>query len=164
MMSGRTILRRFGACIAPDLAMLQPDLRKRNVEVLLVSYGDAESNRHLAEEHGLQCPILLQEQSEPLEAFRHLGTPVAYLLDEQGRVAQPLAVGADQVPALAQEAASGRKRLPGERALSESWIKRQGLKAGTPARTRRAPHTGVRGLSVDAPATPRWQGGGASID
>ena len=61
MMSGRTILRRFGTCIAPDLATLQPDLRKRNVEVLLVSYGDAQSNRHLAEEHGLQCPILLHK-------------------------------------------------------------------------------------------------------
>jgi peroxiredoxin len=50
----------FCTRIAPDLARLQPDLRKRHVELLLVSYGDADSNRQLAEEHGFQCPILLQ--------------------------------------------------------------------------------------------------------
>jgi hypothetical protein len=34
-----------------------------------------------------------------------MGTPVAYLLDTEGRVAEPLAYGADEVPALARRAA-----------------------------------------------------------
>lgn len=131
---------KCGFCdlIAPDLAKLQADFQKQNVQLLLVSYGDAESNRELAEEHGLECPILLLGKSQTLDAFRSLGTPVAYLLDEGGRVAEPLAVGAEQVPALAREVATAgakKKKTPfgGKRDLSESRIERDGLKAGTPA-------------------------------
>ena len=50
--------------------------------------------------------------------------------------------GSDEVPELAREAASdrpGKKRLPGERPLSESRIERNGLKAGTPAPPFRLP-------------------------
>ena len=106
--------------IATDLARLQAEFHQRKVELLLVSTGDAESNRELAEKHGLECPILLQkDDSQVLDAFRGLGTPVAYLLDEQGRVAQPLAVGAKKVPELAREAIAQpkNKRLPRERRL-----------------------------------------------
>jgi peroxiredoxin len=126
----------FCDLIAPDLAVLQADLSKRNVQLVLVSYGDAEANSALAEEHGLACPILLLQKEQRLEAFTHLGTPSAYLLDAQGQVLRPVAVGADQVLALAREAAAPRakgKRLPGERPLSESHIERHGLKPGTPA-------------------------------
>jgi len=121
--------------VAPDLAGLQSDLRKANVELLLASYGDAADNRPLAEENGLRAPILLQDKPH-IEAFAHLGTPVAYLLDEQGRVAEPLAVGADRVPELARRAADRKRtRLPGERDLSHSRIRRDGLPAGSTAPT-----------------------------
>jgi peroxiredoxin len=123
----------FCAQIAPDLAELEPKLRKRNTELLLLSYGDAEPNRALAEEHGLRSPILLQETGNPLPAFMGLGTPVAYLLDEEGRVAEPLAFGAIEVPELVRAAAEGRKRLASERSLDESRIERDGLKPGTRA-------------------------------
>jgi peroxiredoxin len=127
----------FCDLIASDLAKLQADLRRRNVELLLVSSGDADSNRELAKKYRFECPILLLNPTEQLKPFDGMGTPVAYLLDEQGRVAQPVAIGANEVPALAREAAEGkdgvRKRLPVERPLSESRIKREGLKAGTPA-------------------------------
>jgi peroxiredoxin len=119
--------------IAPDLAALQDDLRKRKVELVLLSYGDVESNRRLAEEHGLECRILLLDGSAELQPFHGLGTPVAYLLDEEGRVAEPLAVGALDVPALARAAASGRKQLSNERSLAESRLEREGLEPGTPA-------------------------------
>jgi peroxiredoxin len=122
--------------IAPDLARLQPDLKQHNVQLVLAAHGDAETNRKLAEEHGLDCPILLQKDSS-LEAFQSLGTPVAYLLDEDGKVAQPIAIGAEQVPALAQKTATDGtadeakgKKLASERPLSESRIVRDGLKAG----------------------------------
>ena len=71
-----------------------------------------------------------------LEAFDGLGTPAAYLLDEAGNVAAPIAMGASHVPALAREAAAVGDpylRLPGEKALAESRIERTGLKAGTVA-------------------------------
>jgi peroxiredoxin len=119
--------------IVPDLARLQGDLRGRKTELLLVSYRDSESNRALAEDHGLGCPILLQPEHEPVEAFARLGTPAAYLLDEKGRVAKPLALGADQVPLLAREAAGGRPRLGSERPLAESRIARTGIPVGSRA-------------------------------
>jgi peroxiredoxin len=118
--------------IAPELATLQGDLRTHKTELVLVSRRDAESNRRLAEEHGLDCAILLQSDAESLPAFGQLGTPVAYLLDEKGRVAKPLALGAKEVPELAQ-AAAGKKKLRTERSLAESRLEREGLKRGTPA-------------------------------
>ena len=126
----------FCDLIAPELASLQSDLKKHNVQLLLVSYASAESNRKLADEHGLKCPILLTKDSETLEAFKNEGTPTAYLLDEKGRVAHPLASGADQVLALARETTAGRPKRKGllrVQPLSESRIERGGLKAGSPA-------------------------------
>src|SRR5437867_363015 len=139
----------FCDLIAPDLAQLQPDLHKRNIQLLLVSYGDREPNRKLAREHGLKCPILLMKDSQRLEAFRNEGTPVAYLLDEEARVARALAEGAQQVLALAREAAGGvlkSKRLLRMRPLSESRIEREGLKPGAVAPTFRLPD--IHGCSV----------------
>lgn len=128
----------FCDLIAPDLSKLQAALGEQNVRLLFVSYGDAEANRKLLAEHGLECPVLLKKESEPMKAFEGMGTPVAYLLDEEGRVARPVAVGANEVPELAREAAADdggkrKKRPRGERPLSESRIEREGLKAGTPA-------------------------------
>jgi peroxiredoxin len=119
--------------IAPDLAGLQGKLRKRKTELVLVSYGSREVNRMLVEEHGLTCRVLLQRDGETVEGFAHMGTPVAYLLDEKGRIAKPVAVGSREVPELAVHAAGRRGRLQTERPVSESRIEREGLKAGTPA-------------------------------
>jgi peroxiredoxin len=119
--------------IAPELGALESGLHKRGVELVLASYGDVESNRRLASEHGLECRILLLDGSAELEPFTGLGTPVAYLLDEEGRVAEPLALGALDVPALARAAAGERKQLPSERSLDESRLEREGLEPGTPA-------------------------------
>jgi peroxiredoxin len=125
----------FCELIAPDLARLEPQLEKQGVHLVLASYGDADANRRLAQEYGLACSILLQPDAQPLAAFRQLGTPVAYVLDEAGCVAEPLASGADAVldlaRALAAPRANARKPLPRERPLSESRIERNGLSAGT---------------------------------
>ena len=134
----------FCALLATDLARLQGDLRVAGVQLVLVSLDDAESNRQLAVESGLKCPILLMPGGHPLveEAFRHMGTPSAYSLDEQGTVAKPRGVGVEAILALARDALGdqpARKRLPGERPLTESRIERNGLKAGTRAPLFRLP-------------------------
>jgi peroxiredoxin len=133
--------------IAPDLAALSPNLAE-DARVVLVSRGDIEANRRHAEEHGLDYPILLQGSAQALSAFGKVGTPAAYLLDPAGRVARPLAIGANQVPALAgeltgkggrkpaslePEGRNGRNPLPGARPLAQSRLERDGLKAGTVA-------------------------------
>src|SRR3989449_1475974 len=127
----------FCDMLAADLAPLQTALKKNNTEVVLVTYGDVESNRKLAVEHGLDSTILLIENSPAKEfivneLFKHRGTPSAYLLDEQKRVIQALAVGMDDILRIAREACDRQgsiRKLP----LTESRIVRDGLKAGTPA-------------------------------
>ena len=52
------------------------------------------------------------------ETFKDQGTPVAYLLDQQGKVAQPVALGGDEILALTRGVVGNRAkrtRLPGER-------------------------------------------------
>lgn len=137
----------FCDLIAPELAQLQPSLRKRKIELVLASYGDAESNRELGAEHGLECPILIQD-GRTIDAFAGVGTPAAYLIDEEGRVARPLAVGAAEVPELARQVAA-RTRLSGEREVSESRIERNGLPAGSPAPTFSLPDLGGRTVSLE---------------
>jgi len=145
---------RCGFCdlIAPELAQAEAALEQVNVQMLLVSCGTAETERKLAEEHGLKSPILLAASFAGLEAFENLGTPSAYLLDEEGKVAKPLAVGAEQVPALVGEILpekAQRTRLPGERPLSESRIERNGLKAGTLAPNFTLPEVRGGTISLD---------------
>lgn len=108
---GRSVLLvnwspQCGYCrkIVPELASAQLALNSRNVDLVLVALGTAEENLALLQEMGLDCTLVLQ-QNALLEEFGGLGTPVAYLLDAEGTVASPLAVGADRVPTLAREAA-----------------------------------------------------------
>jgi len=151
----------FCDMLAAELAPLQTALKKNNTEVVLVTYGDVESNRKLAVEHGLDSTILLIESSPAKEfivneLFRHRGTPSAYLLDEQKRVIQALAVGMDDILRVAREAcdrhpalgavSKGGHRPPLQR---ESRIVRDGLKAGTPAPAFRLPDIHGGTVSLD---------------
>ena len=95
----------FCDSIAPQLASLEPSFQRRNVQLLLLAHGESAPNREGAAEHGLKCPILLVGGREEGGAFETEGTPVAYLVDEDGRVAAPVARGADRVLALALELA-----------------------------------------------------------
>jgi peroxiredoxin len=97
---------RCGFCvnIAPELAELQPDLRRRGVEMVFLTFGEAEENRALLQEHGLEPTALLLEPGEN-EVFPGIGTPSAYLVDEEGKAASELQVGANMVPDLARTAA-----------------------------------------------------------
>jgi peroxiredoxin len=124
----------FCEAIVEDLAKLQPALEKRGVDVVLVSRGDPEENRSMVNGHGLDARILLQPGGTGMiDAFARTGTPAAYLVDEHGRVAKAMALGADQVPELAREAAGRQIKLATERSLSESKLMRDGLPPGSPA-------------------------------
>ena len=94
----------FCVRIAPELAKLKQAFQAHNVELVLASGGDADSNLKLAREHGLEPSVRLLQEAPAIPAFQNFGTPVAYLLDEQGRIAKPIAVGADNVPVLARYA------------------------------------------------------------
>jgi peroxiredoxin len=148
---GRRVLLTYwspecGFCdmAAGELAALQLELRKANTELLLVSDDNAESNRKLIAEHSLNCRVLLMGENSAAykylagEVFQNCGTPSAYLLDEEHRVSQPLAVGMVEVVELARQAAATVKPAPKAGMLktlpiSASRIEREGLPAGTPA-------------------------------
>jgi peroxiredoxin len=139
----------FCDLIAPELAGLQRDLRVRDTQLVLVSWGAPEEIRAHAQEHGLECPILLVGGEAPLAAFTNMGTPAAYLLDEQRRVTRPAAIGADDVLSLAREAGRRRTMLRTEKSLRESRLERDGLKAGTPAPTFDLPDVGGGTVSLE---------------
>jgi peroxiredoxin len=131
----------FCEAIADDLASLESDLEKQNAQIVLLSTGDEPFNRERTAVRGLKTTVLLLKGQQIPQPFVQQGTPVAYFLDERAQVAAPFASGADEVLALARQAANSagfesnrqRRRLKSERSLAESHIERNGLKAGTRA-------------------------------
>jgi peroxiredoxin len=107
-----------------------------------------EENRKLFAEHRVRCPVLLQQGMEIASQYQCNGTPMGYLIDEQGQIASELAIGAPALLALgnapaAPVAVNGNGHAPGaqggKRSVEESAIERNGLPAGTPAPEFRLP-------------------------
>jgi hypothetical protein len=67
--------------------------------LLVVSTGTVEANRAL----GLRAPVLLDQQLTAGRQFGASGTPMAVLLDAEGRIASELVAGAPAVLALAND-------------------------------------------------------------
>jgi peroxiredoxin len=145
-----------GFCVQmlPDLAVLARDGADGRPVPLVVSSGPAEMNRQLFEQHGIRDPVLLQKQTEVATAYQAWGTPIGYLIDEQGRIASEIAEGAQAVLALAGApplaaaghdghgaAAHGNGHRPFRsiRSSADSRINRDGLPAGTPTPDFRLP-------------------------
>jgi peroxiredoxin len=81
-------------------------------QVLVVSRGEAEENRRKVRQQRLTLPVALQKQWEVSRRYAMFATPIAYLIDEQGRIAHDVAIGVEPILALARDAAStanGRK-------------------------------------------------------
>lgn len=95
---------RCGWCdvLAPDLASSHQALRAAGVDLVLITQGGLEENDELLARHGMTPDRLLVLGGRPNSVFKERGTPAAYLLDETGHVAAPLASGAREVPALVQ--------------------------------------------------------------
>jgi len=99
---------RCGFCdrIAPDIIELQPHLQREGIDLVLLSIGNREDNEEKLSSLGVQSPLALKDDVDPeVDPFRGLGTPSAYLLDEDGRTMSELAVGAFDVPKLMRETA-----------------------------------------------------------
>lgn len=125
---------------------------------LIVTTGEEQLNREIVGRHALRCPVLLQEEMIVASAFQVGGTPMGYLIDEQGNIASTLAAGADALLALAgahaqpatREDRTGRKpKYRGNRTLADSRINRHGLPAGTPAPSFRLARVGGGELALE---------------
>lgn len=80
-----------------DLKAWEADPPADAPHLVVVSTGTVEANQAL----GLRAPVLLDQGFATGSAFGANGTPMAVLLDEQGRIAAPVAAGAPAVLALA---------------------------------------------------------------
>src|SRR5262249_46408744 len=114
---------------------------------LVITTGDAERNRQLVSEHGIRCPVLIQEKMEVAATYQAHGTPTGYLIDEEGKIASGLAIGAQalldradgKAAELPEPSRNGHGPQLGSRDLSQSKINRGGLAPGTPAPDFRLP-------------------------
>jgi len=81
----------------PDLKDLENSSSKEASKILVVSAGTGEANKAM----GLRSPVVLDPQFAVGRAFGAAGTPSAVLVDEPGRLASEVAVGAPAVLGLA---------------------------------------------------------------
>jgi peroxiredoxin len=162
--ASRRLLQRLGA--AGD--------RELDAMPLLVSTGPASANRELVARFGVRHPLLVQEEREVAAVYRADGTPVAFLVDEQGFLASSPARGLtavlalaglgtapNEVPNEAPDAAPDAAR-PEPRAvaadftpsalppiLTGSRLRRNGLRPGEPAPAFRLPDLRGEERSLD---------------
>jgi peroxiredoxin len=78
------------------------ELEEQGYPLVLVTHGELEANKRLAAEHGWQCDALIEPEDawDVMLAYQAMGTPSGYLVDEEGRIASPVALGGDAVLAL----------------------------------------------------------------
>ena len=90
-----------GPCevLAPDLVKLAGD--RDDVQVVMISRGNAELNKQKAEHHAYPFPVLLQKSWEISKQYGMFATPIGYLIDEDGVIVKDVAVGNDAILALA---------------------------------------------------------------
>jgi thiol-disulfide isomerase/thioredoxin len=82
-----------------DLKEIEQEAGEKISQMLIVSQGDIEANR----EQGLKSRMVIDDGFTMGKAFGANGTPSAIVLDEEGKVASSLAVGAEAVLNLLDE-------------------------------------------------------------
>jgi methylamine dehydrogenase accessory protein MauD len=85
-----------------DLKAIEGDPLEGAPRILVVSAGTVEANEAM----GLSSPVVLDQQFATGRAFGASGTPSAVLVDERGKIASEVAVGAPAVLELAGATAS----------------------------------------------------------
>ena len=127
--------------LLPELAEAWKNRAPDDPMPLIITRGEVAENRRLFEEHGIQSPVLLQEDTEVSFLHKALVTPLAYLVDEGGFTVGPARVGRPMILELLQhgeappeeESQAGYTSAGVSLGLPGSRLKRDGLPAGTPA-------------------------------
>jgi thiol-disulfide isomerase/thioredoxin/uncharacterized membrane protein YphA (DoxX/SURF4 family) len=101
-----------GPCNAmlPEVGRWQEEHEKK-LTLSLVSRGEVEENKTKAQEHALKN-VVLQKDWEVSEAYQVRGTPSAVLISADGKIASPVAGGAEGIRALLSYAVGERPQLP----------------------------------------------------
>ena len=101
-----------GPCNAmlPEVGRWQQE-HAQKFTLALVSRGEVEENKTKAQEHALKN-VLLQKDWEVSESYEVRGTPSAVLIGTDGKIASPVAGGAEGIRALLSYAVGERAQLP----------------------------------------------------
>ena len=101
-----------GPCNAllPEVGHWQEE-HAQKLTLALVSRGKAEENKTETQEYALKN-VLMQNDWEVSESYEVGGTPCAVLLAPDGKVASPVAGGAEGVRALLEQVVGERAQLP----------------------------------------------------
>jgi peroxiredoxin len=85
-----------GYCLnmAPEIGKVGT---KEDRPLVLISHGEKEKHQEIAAENKWQSDVLIEPDYNLMMAYEVMGTPSGYLVDEQGRIASKIAVGADNV-------------------------------------------------------------------
>src|SRR5215213_8857325 len=115
--SGKPVMALFtdpgcGPCNAllPEVGCWQEE-HAHKLTLALVSRGEVEENKTKASEHGL-TNVLLQNDWEVSESYQVGGTPSAVLISPDGKIASPVAGGAEGIRGLLSYAVGERTQLP----------------------------------------------------
>ncbi len=112
---GKRVLLVFSSPHCGPCEALVPDLetfhrQQPEIELLMISKGESKENREKVKEHGLTFPIVLQQQWEISRRYAMFATPIAYLIDEEGLIAENVAVGTEAIVDLMARA--GQQQVP----------------------------------------------------
>jgi peroxiredoxin len=102
---GRKVLLVFSDPHCGPCEQLLPALEAHarqgtGAQVLMISRREVDANRAKVAQYGLTFPMVLQQQWEISREYALFGTPVAYLIDAEGRTMAEGAVGAEAILAL----------------------------------------------------------------
>jgi peroxiredoxin len=111
---GRRLLLVFSSSSCPACDQVLPELeafhrRSPDLPIVMVTRGEPDENRAKVAGLGLTFPVALQQNWEVSRKYRKFATPAAYVIDEEGEIAAPVAVGG-AILTLAAEAAKAPKR------------------------------------------------------
>jgi peroxiredoxin len=82
------------------------DPRSESIALVMISRGEPKENRKKVKEHGLTFPVVLQQHWEISRLYAMFATPVAYLIGEDGVIADDVAVGVEPILSLMDLAAA----------------------------------------------------------
>jgi hypothetical protein len=82
------------------LPRLDAAARVSDVPVLVISRGTVDANRHKLVQARSSLTVALQANWEISKLYAKFATPIAYLLDEQGRIASEVATGGPAILSL----------------------------------------------------------------
>jgi peroxiredoxin len=105
---GRPVLLAFSDPNCKPCDELLPKLeeihrKSKDLQVLVIGRGDLEANRNKVRKLGVTFPVLLQRSWEISRAYGMFATPIGYLVGDDGVLVEGVAVGGNQILALAAQ-------------------------------------------------------------